>query len=145
MENFKLRMLYWLCRILLGGFFCLAGVLKALDPAAFQVEILAYQLVGYPVSYLVAHVLPFFEILLGLSVLMRIQIRFASGMIILLLMVFIAALCWSWMKGIDLHCGCLGKIDFIEGQPAAILRDIVLVGMAMILWRWQYSGTKGTT
>jgi len=126
-------LIHWTCRLILGGFFVVAGFLKCVDPAAFQQEILAYQIVGYPLSFVAAYFLPFIEIALGLGVVVGWKLRFALIGIAVLLLVFITALSWTWFQGIDIHCGCLGKIDFIEGQPAAIVRDLVLLAMAIYL------------
>ena len=121
----------WTCRILVGGFFMLAGVIKALDPGAFQLEIMAYQLVGYPISFLLSYLLPYFEIALGAGLILGIGIKIAQTSISFLLIGFISVLSWTWMMGINIECGCLGKIDFMEGQPAAILRDFVLLAMVL--------------
>lgn len=127
-------LIHWICRLILGCFFVVAGFLKCVDPAVFQQEILAYQIVGYPLSFVAAHFLPFIEIALGLGVVVGWKLRFALTGIAVLLFVFIAALSWTWFQGIDIQCGCLGKIDFIEGQPAAIARDVVLLLMAFFLF-----------
>jgi len=129
-------------RLLLGGFFLIAGILKVLDPATFQHEIIAYQLVNYPVSYLMAYFLPYLEIVLGLGVLLKLRIEAALVIIIGLLFVFILALAWTWMKGIDIQCGCLGKVDFIDGQPAAILRDLFLMLVAIMVYKFAIQVTE---
>lgn len=142
MATFQLAV-HWIARVGLGGFFLLAGGVKALDPGSFQAEVLAYQIVGHGVSWLVAHYLPVFEIMLGLGILLGIRLRFAAGLSIALLVGFIAALAWTWGQGIDLSCGCLGAIDFIEGQPAAIARDLVLIGFALGLYGWPKRSGRG--
>lgn len=118
---------------LLGGFFIIAGILKALDPAAFQEDVLNYQLVGYPISFVTAYFLPFFEITLGIGVIFSVCTRACLVSIILLLCAFIGVLSFTWAQGIDINCGCFGAIDPVKGQPGAIFRDIVLIGLAFYL------------
>ncbi len=141
MEGFKLA-LYWIFRVLLAGFFILAGVLKALDPAVFQHEIVSYQLVGYPLAFIAAYYLPYIEIMLGLGVLFGIQKKIGLRLMLVLLSTFVVALAWTWSQGIDIRCGCLGSIDFVDGQPAAILRDLILMVMALYLVRFSFLKEK---
>jgi putative oxidoreductase len=122
-----------LFRALLGLFFVLSGVIKAWDPAAFQQDVLSYQLVGLRASFVIAHYLPFLEIALGAAVWTGIGFRVSLVAIALLLIGFIAALSWTWALGLDIRCGCLGPIDWVEGQPAAIMRDVILLGMVICL------------
>lgn len=125
---------HWISRLGLGGFFLLAGGIKLLDAGAFQQEILTYQIVGQVASGVAAHYLPALEVMVGLGVLSGMRMRVAVLLSGILLAAFIFALSWTWLQGIDLNCGCLGPIDFVEGQPAAIVRDLLLLGMAGILW-----------
>ena len=91
---------------------------------------------GYPLSFIAAYYLPYVEIMLGLGLLFGIQKKIGLRMMLMLLITFVLALAWTWMRGIDIRCGCLGSIDFVEGQPAAILRDLMLMLMAIYLLRF---------
>ena len=126
--------------MLIGSVFCLAAILKILDPHAFQQEILAYQMVNYPVSFIVAHWLPVFELAIGVGVIFRIAYKVGLFLALSSLIFFFTALAWTWFQGLNIDCGCFGKIDFVHGQPMAMLRDLILIGMILYLcWNDQTS------
>ena len=54
-------------RLVLGGLFVYAGVVKVLDPLDFAQDIRNYRLVGQALSFLAAVVLPWLEILAGVA------------------------------------------------------------------------------
>ena len=124
-----------LFRFLVGGVFAVAAILKITDPQLFQQEILAYQMVGYPMSFLLAHGLPFLELAIGAGLLFRISYRTGLVLALISLLVFSLALAWTWMQGLNIDCGCFGKIDPIHGQPMALLRDLALIAMLLYLYR----------
>ena len=125
----------FILRMVIGLVFCLAAILKILDPQAFQQEILAYQMVDYPVSFIVAHWLPVFELAIGVGVIFRIAYKTGLFIALSLLILFLIALAWTWFQGLNIDCGCFGKIDFVHGQPMAMLRDLILLGMILYLCR----------
>jgi putative oxidoreductase len=124
-----------LFRLLLGAVFCGAAILKGMNPQAFQQEILAYQLIGYPLSFVVAHWLPAMEFAIGLGLLFRYGYRTALFLTLGLLTMFSIALTWTWIQGLDINCGCFGKIDPVHGQPMALLRDLILIAIVLFLYR----------
>jgi uncharacterized membrane protein YphA (DoxX/SURF4 family) len=115
----------------LGLFFCFSGILKILDPSEFQSQILAYQIFNYPVSAVVAHYLPAVELVLGLGLMLRFQVGSTLVLVFALLVMFTVLLAWTWMVGIDLECGCLGPIDFASSQRDAIIRNAILILIAV--------------
>lgn len=124
-----------LLRWLTGAVFCTAAIIKEMDPQTFQQEILAYQLTGYSLSFVIAHWLPAMEIAIGLGFLFKYAYRTALILSLGLLFLFSIALAWTWMQGLDINCGCFGKIDPVHGQPMALLRDFVLIGIVLFLLR----------
>jgi len=134
MEKTK-RTIEWILRIGLGLFFLLAGLVKLLDPGSFQLEILDYRVIGYQLSWIVSYFLPSFEVVLGLGIMVRFGVKYALRAVSLLLVLYIGLLVWTWIQGIDINCGCLGEIDFVSGQPAAIGRDVVLLAVTLYLMK----------
>jgi putative oxidoreductase len=128
-------LIYVLIRWVIALFFIVAGAMKWGDPASFQQSILAYQVLDYPTSFVVAHFLPSLEIMLGIGLILKRSRVPALWLMGSLLLVFVVLLSWTWWLGIDVDCGCLGPIDWVEGQPAAIVRDLVLIAGIVVLYR----------
>lgn len=132
------RVLEWALRLVLGGIFLWAGVLKAKDPMVFAEQIRGYQLIGDPLVAATALALPWLEILTGLGVMVR---RLYLGSLLILagmLTVFAVALGSAWIRGLDITCGCFGEAEgevenFALHYALGIFRNVVLVGVCGVL------------
>jgi putative oxidoreductase len=123
-------------RIVLAGLFVLAGGLKLVDPAAFAAEINRYQLIPWWGCALLALLLPWLEICVGIGLLTR---SFSPGALVwitALLVVFSLALLSAMLRGLSIDCGCFGRVWQSTGTFWPLVRNVVLVGMTVFLW-WQ--------
>jgi hypothetical protein len=80
---------------------------------------------------LVALILPWLELVIGVCLLFGIILPGSAVLSVLLMLIFIASLGFNQLRGLDVHCGCFST-DISEG-PAdlwTILRDVVFLGMA---------------
>ena len=68
----------WFCRCLVGGIFFYAGALKMADVIVFAGEVAAYHLFPHNFTYLVAAILPSFEVLIGALLLLDCRVRGAA-------------------------------------------------------------------
>jgi uncharacterized membrane protein YphA (DoxX/SURF4 family) len=139
-----MTILLWILRILFGGVFLIAGLLKVGDPLAFQQDILAYRLTDNLIfTGILALYLPWLEILCGATLLLAPLVpreavkgfELPAVMILEALMLAFALGYFSTvLRGIDVSCGCFGEIS--EGWPAwlVIARDatLLLVGGALL-------------
>jgi uncharacterized membrane protein YphA (DoxX/SURF4 family) len=130
-------------RILLGGVFLVAGVLKVPDPAAAVRAVRAYRLLAEPLVAPVAFGLPVIEVAVGLALLAGVFVRTAAIASGVLLVVFVAAVGSAWARGLQIDCGCFGTGGQVAaGQtsyPLEVLRDLGLLLVALILARWPAS------
>ena len=78
-------------RLVLGGVFMVAGVLKAIDPQSSVAAVRAYQLLPSSLATMVGWGLPFAEIALGLLLLAGIATRAVAAATAILLLIFIVA------------------------------------------------------
>ena len=100
-------LLGWLCRILIGAVFIYAGAIKIIDPAGFAESIFRYQLVPGSLINIMAVVLPWLEVLIGIAVILPLRLSDAAALyILLLLIVFTVAISFNVWRGIDIACGC---------------------------------------
>jgi hypothetical protein len=130
MKNLK-PILYHFCRLLLGGLFVYAGVVKALDPTGFAGEIANYQILPYRLNFLVATTLPFVELLAGLLLVINCKVRSATLVIGGLNLVFMLALSSLLVRGLDIDCGCFRPGAHTSVQ-AALWRDAGLMVLAIV-------------
>jgi uncharacterized membrane protein YphA (DoxX/SURF4 family) len=121
-------------RLLAGGVFLVAGVLKVLDPARFAADIDHFRLLRYFAVAPLALYLPWLEIICGLAVFVRAWRRSALVLLLALTIVFIAAITSAWMRGLDIRCGCFGAAST---APLAfdLVFDLVLGGVLVWLLR----------
>lgn len=88
----------------------------------FAIQVESYQILSPAAANFVAHVLPFFELFLGLWLITGIGRRFSSLLASLVLCAFMIAISYAYHKGLKIDCGC-GIGPPVEAGPAALLRD----------------------
>ena len=130
MKNLQ-PILYHVCRLLLGGLFVYAGVVKAIDPVGFAGEIANYQILPYRLNFLVAATLPFVELAAGLLLVINRKVRPATLVIAGLNLVFMVALVSLLVRGLDIDCGCFRPGAHTSVQ-AALWRDAGLMVLALV-------------
>jgi len=122
-------------RLVVGGLFVVAGMLKAVEPAPFLAAIENYHILPHTLAVAAAFYLPYLEILCGGCLLLG---RWQMGALVLMVgmtLVFILALASAWARGLNIACGCFGE----GGEPGryglALLRDLLLLAALCWLWR----------
>jgi uncharacterized membrane protein YphA (DoxX/SURF4 family) len=143
------RVIIWIGRIVLGGIFMYAGYAKVFLPNfiaspwfalkfsllsnlsnfAYQVE--SYKLLSPSASDVVAHTLPFAEMLLGLLLLIGWQLRVWATLISLLLLGFLTVVTRAYLLHMQINCGCFAKPEPLTGWT--VVRDGALLGFALLV------------
>lgn len=129
-------------QIALGVFFVAAALPKIVDPPSFAHMIYNYRIVPGPFVNLMALVLPWFELLAGIALILGIWTRTSAALIGALLGVFIVAISFNLARGNAIDCGCFdvaaaGKTvaERITDMWWVVIRDVgMLVLVAQILW-----------
>lgn len=121
-------------RLVLGAVFVYAGIIKALHPDAFALQVENYRILGYAPSVAVSLYLPYLEIACGLSLLSK--SLYAGGLFLTgtLTLIFTAALCSAWARGLDIACGCFGSGDGRTHYGSDLLRDLAMLIALMFLY-----------
>jgi uncharacterized membrane protein YphA (DoxX/SURF4 family) len=123
-----------LARLGLAAVWIISGLLKAVDPAQTYVAVRAYDVLPRETVGVVAGVLPWFELALGLLLLLGIGTRIVAGLSAALLLLFIAGVAQAWARGLSIDCGCFGGGGAVEpGQTQyvqEILRDLGFLALA---------------
>jgi uncharacterized membrane protein YphA (DoxX/SURF4 family) len=130
----------FLARLTLGGVLFAAGWLKVFTPAKSQMAVRAYEVLPISVANFFGIVLPWFEIGLGLLLILGIAVRLSAMLGGALMLLFIAAISQAWARGLSIDCGCFGGGGTVEpGQTkylSEILRDTGLTLLALYLIRY---------
>jgi len=110
----------FLARFALGGLFI------------FAIE--RYQLLPWKVCAAIAIYLPWLELLSGICLFLKSLERGALALITLLLSIFTLALCSALVRGLSIDCGCFGHAFISTGTIVPILRNLLLLFFAGVLW-----------
>jgi putative oxidoreductase len=134
-----------LSRLLVGGMYIAASFYKIIEPASFAKSIWQYHMVPGSLINLMALILPWLELLIGLAIIFGLAYRGAIWWANLLLVIFIVALAATIVRGIDIDCGCFKAGKSATG-PAwkALLFDLGAMLLAVQLWlsrsrKWMFS------
>ena len=126
-------------RVFLGGAFVYAAWLKLREPwMLFAMAVDAYQLLPQWAVILVARTLPWAELLLGLLLGSGKWMRFSSAAVSALLAGFLAMMAFTYLKGMQIDCGCFGSGDPIS--PRTLARDSGLLAAALVLTIMSFRG-----
>jgi putative oxidoreductase len=117
-------------RLVLGGLFVYAGLVKVLAPLDFAQDIRNYRLVGQSLSFLVAIVLPWLEILAGAFLILGVWTRAAAFVLSALLALFIVLTLITMVRGLDVECGCFGAVSRKSGW-SVIVEDLAMLAMGL--------------
>jgi len=111
-----------------------SGILKAVDPDQTYVAVRAYDVLPTAGVEMVAAILPWFEIALGVLILIGAGLRLVAALSAALLLAFIAGVVQAWARGLSIDCGCFGGGGAVApGQTAYVqelLRDIGFIVLA---------------
>ena len=120
-------------RIILGFVFILAAVSKTADPDGFAQAIANYKLLPDFLINIAAIILPWIELSAGLLLLFGISVKENSAILSGLLIIFIAAIFISLLRGLDIECGCFGTVDGSKVGLQKILENVGLLLLGIIL------------
>lgn len=123
-----------LARLGLAAVWLVSGILKAVDPDQTYIAVKAYDVLPVAAVDVVAALLPWFEIALGVLLVVGAGIRVVAVLSAALLLVFMAGVVQAWARGLLIDCGCFGGGGAVQpGQTAyaeELLRDTGFLALA---------------
>ncbi|MGH3612256.1 MAG: MauE/DoxX family redox-associated membrane protein [Pseudonocardia sp.] len=125
-----------LARVGLAAVWLVSGGLKALDPDQTYVAVRAYEVLPAAGVEVVAAVLPWLEITLGLLLLVGFGTRAVAAISAALLLVFIAGVVQAWARGLSIDCGCFGGGGPVEPGETAYVPELLRDGGFGLLAGW---------
>ena len=120
--------------LIVGGVFIYAGVIKALDPVRFGLDIDNYKSLPWFISVRLAFYLPWLEILCGLALIFRFLYRGGLSILMALILVFIGATIAAKARGLDITCGCFGHASEHWSFPQHMAIDLAILVGLLLLW-----------
>ncbi len=128
-------------RLVVGGVFIWAGLLKIFDPLGFAQNIANYRIFSQSVSLFLALILPWIEVICGLLLVMGIFRETASFMLSSSLVVFLGLIIVTLIRGLDIDCGCFGNLNRSVDYKL-LLMDCVLLIFSLNIFLSQYSAKR---
>ena len=94
------------CRLALAAIFIYAAVGKVLKPSDFADSVAGFRILPIPTVNLFAMVMPWVEVVCGLSLITGVFVRSGGILLAGLNIVFIAAAASAMARGLSIECGC---------------------------------------
>ena len=125
-----------LARLVTGGVWIAAGLVKLPDPAASVRAVRAYQILPESIVPTVGHLLPVLEVVVGVALVVGLLTRAVAVVSLAMFVAFIIGIASVWARGLSIECGCFGgggyAKDAASAYPWEIARD---VGLGLLsLW-----------
>lgn len=123
-------------RLLIGALFIAAGASKAGHFNELAEAIAGFRILPQPVIAPLAVLLPFFEIGIGLYLLVGLYTRTAAFTGAAALVIYSAAIASAVIRHIPANCGCFGPQDTARADWPHVAADLALAAVCVLLaWR----------
>jgi uncharacterized membrane protein YphA (DoxX/SURF4 family) len=124
-------------RLILGGTLIAAGYLKFDELDKSQMAVRAYELLPISLANFLGVVLPFFELAVGILLVIGAGVRISAALSALLMLAFMIGISQAWARGLSIDCGCFGGGGQVAPGEAdyltPLLRDSGLAILAIYL------------
>ena len=123
-------------RLLLGVFFIGTAVLKLLSIDNFEIYIYSFGIVNFVTVTLLSRLLIFIELLIGISLILKICFKQIWWLTILMMVGFTLFLIYAAIFRNDSNCHCFG--DLIELDPRqSIIKNIITIALLFFIRKEQ--------
>ena len=128
-----MKIFNFILRLALGGIFIAAGVVKIINPAGFASDISNYPMLPHEWINLLAITLPWIEVAAGLLLITGPWKRASALAIMLMMVVFLAAISQATARGLNIKCGCFGTVEGRKVGLIALAEDTAMFFAAVWL------------
>ncbi len=122
-------------RLVLGFLFIIASIDKIANPQAFAQSIGHYELFPPVITYIIATILPWLELLCGFCIVFGVFIKGSTLTASILLGVFTIVVISALIRHLDISCGCFTldpQTEKISGTK--ILENVILLALSVYLF-----------
>ncbi len=128
------KLIVLVSRVILGAVFVYASLDKVAHPLAFSRAVSNYHLLPWGLENLMAVILPWVELLIGLGLIFGLFLDGASLTAQTLLIVFMLAVATALIRGFNIECGCGLKPGEMVGI-GKIIEDIIYFCLSWIVYK----------
>ena len=121
-------------RIVLGGLLFYAGFNKLMDVQKFSKDISHFRLLPDTLDRVLAIVLPWNEIVVGVMLIVGIWVRTAALASLFFFTVFAIAVTSAIARNLNIECGCLGNADASKVGIATLGKDAIGLALAGFIY-----------
>lgn len=114
-----------IARLALGGILLVAGFLKVDAPDKSAMSVRAYEILPISVANAFGYALPWFEVGIGLLLILGIAVRINALIGTGLMVLFIIAISQAWARGLTIDCGCFGSGGQVAPEDTRYLQEII--------------------
>lgn len=127
-------------RLVVGGVWIVAGLLKLPDLPSSVRAVRAYQLLPEAIVPAVGYALPIVEVAVGILLVVGLLVRASAVVSAVLFLAFIVGISSAWARGLQIDCGCFGgggyDANATDKYPWEIARDLGLLFASLwLVWR----------
>ncbi len=139
-----MKILAILTRLALAAIFIYSAYAKLKDPwYVFAGSIDSYRLLPPSATIWIAKTLPWFELFLGVLLVIGVKVRWLAIVCGALLAAFWLSMLRAYLKGMDIDCGCFGPGERIS--PLTLARDSLMIILSAVVWwtAWKRRNVSG--
>ncbi len=125
-----------LARFGLAAVWLVSGLLKAADPDQTYVAVRAYDVLPDAGVEVVAALLPWVELALGVLLLAGVGTRLVAALSAVLLVVFVAGVTQAWARGLSIDCGCFGGGGAVEPGQTTYVQELLRDAGFLLMAGW---------
>ena len=138
----KVKFVWRIAAVIVGGVFIYAGAIKALDPVRFASDIDNYKILPWVISVRLAFYLPWLEILCGFALILRRLYLGGLSILTALVAVFLVATIAAKARGLDITCGCFGHASKNWNFSQHLALDLAILAALLALYFRVRSGNR---
>ena len=138
----KVKFVWRIVDVVVGGIFIYAGAIKALDPVRFASDIDNYKILPWTISVRLAFYLPWLEIFCGIALITRRLCLGGLSILTALVCVFTVATIAAKVRGLDISCGCFGHASKNWNFSQHLVLDLAILAALLALYFRVRSGNR---
>ena len=130
---FNKKVYYHVIRIILAIVFIYASIDKIVHPQSFAQAVFNHQILPEILINIIAIVLPWMELILGLCLLFNVWMNGVSVLTAVLMFIFMSAITFNLLRGLDVGCGCFSSSTDESMDSLTLIRFMIFLCLSFSL------------